>query len=75
MDYNHIYRKQPSVACQWVMWYGDFLYSQVDYRSIITFETGMEKMLDKIKIGKDEVFNKAVIQASKVKTENPFLIK
>lgn len=30
MNYQHLNRKQPNVAHQWVMWYGDYKYSQVN---------------------------------------------
>lgn len=31
MDYQHLNKKQPNVAHQWVMWYGDYKYSQVNF--------------------------------------------
>ncbi|XP_008204446.1 DNA (cytosine-5)-methyltransferase 3B isoform X1 [Nasonia vitripennis] len=65
MDYQHLNRKQPHVAHQWVMWYGDYKYSQVQYRQILTFPTGMDRMESKITATKDELFCKAVLQAAK----------
>ncbi|KAJ8667726.1 hypothetical protein QAD02_009389 [Eretmocerus hayati] len=65
MDYQHLNRRQPNFAHQWVMWYGDYKFSQVDYRTVLTFPTGMEKMKSKIESMKDELFCKAVLQAFK----------
>ena len=67
MDYNHIHRKEPKYSCQWIFWYGDFLLSEVEYTSIISFEKGIKIMEEKIKNGQQKSFIEAVIQVSKVK--------
>ncbi|KAL7287500.1 hypothetical protein TKK_0018334 [Trichogramma kaykai] len=65
MDYRHLNRKQPNIAHQWVMWYGDFKYSQVEYRQILMFPAGIKKMAVKIQEMKDDLFCRAVLQAAK----------
>lgn len=35
MDYNHLNRRQPNFAHQWVMWYGDYKYSQVIFHNVV----------------------------------------
>lgn len=51
-----------------IVWYVKFCiyYFQVQYRQILTFPTGMDKMESKITAMKDELFCKAVLQAAKV---------
>ncbi|XP_058794757.1 DNA (cytosine-5)-methyltransferase 3B-like isoform X2 [Phymastichus coffea] len=63
MEYQHLNKRQPNVAHQWVMWYGDYKYSQIEYHHILQFTAGMKKMESKIRTTKDELFCKAVLRA------------
>lgn len=33
IDYRDCCLREPSFGCQWIMWYGDYTFSQVNIRS------------------------------------------
>ncbi|KAJ8676182.1 hypothetical protein QAD02_011968 [Eretmocerus hayati] len=65
VGHQHLNCKEPDLAHQWVMWYGDYKISQVDYRKIFQFPARLEEIKPKIRNMKDTLFSKAVLQAFK----------
>ncbi|XP_012282161.1 DNA (cytosine-5)-methyltransferase 3A [Orussus abietinus] len=44
VDYRDCGFQEPSFGCQWIIWYGDSMLSQVNHKYFLEFETGMLKM-------------------------------
>ncbi|KAJ8686712.1 hypothetical protein QAD02_022506 [Eretmocerus hayati] len=59
VNHQHLNREEPKFAHQWVMWYGDYEISQVDYRMIFKFPSGLEEMQSKITKIKNKLFSRA----------------
>ncbi|XP_048511546.1 DNA (cytosine-5)-methyltransferase 3A-like [Athalia rosae] len=58
-------KKEPSFGCQWIMWYGDYQLSEVNYMKLMKFNEGIKKMYNFITVSKKEIFIDAVLSACK----------
>ncbi|XP_015127121.2 DNA (cytosine-5)-methyltransferase 3B [Diachasma alloeum] len=65
VDFRDCAMSEPKVEFQWVMWYGDYTLSQVNYKNFMKFDLGIKKFEDHIKHSKREVYKRGILEASK----------
>ncbi|XP_043676511.1 DNA (cytosine-5)-methyltransferase 3B-like isoform X2 [Vespula pensylvanica] len=65
IDYRDCCLREPSFGCQWIMWYGDYTFSQIHHRAFMKFIEGMEKMQEYIQRTKKHFYLLGVLDASK----------
>lgn len=56
---------EPKVEFQWVMWYGDYTLSQVNYKCFMKLDLGIIKFESHIRLSKREVYKRGILQACK----------
>ncbi|XP_063986887.1 DNA (cytosine-5)-methyltransferase 3B-like [Diachasmimorpha longicaudata] len=65
VDFRDCAMKEPKVEFQWVMWYGDYTLSQVNYKDFMKFDLGIKKFEDNIRDSKREVYKRGILEACK----------
>ncbi|XP_011315396.1 DNA (cytosine-5)-methyltransferase 3A [Fopius arisanus] len=65
IDYRDCAMNEPKAESQWVMWYGDYTLSQVNYKYFMEFRVGIKKFEDHIRQSKRETYKRGILEASK----------